>query len=79
MLVNWSKKVLHLGQLELVHYEPSHVVKAEKEQSRDYCLHTESYESTDYSDGSDEYQLIVRNATDRRYGISDISRVSWID
>ena len=51
-----------------VHYEPgiySHVVKAEKEQSGDYCLHTESRKSTDYSDGSDEYQLIVRNATDR--------------
>ena len=51
-----------------VHFEPgiySHVVKAEKEQSGNYCLHTESHESTDYSDGSDEYQLIVRNATDR--------------
>ena len=51
-----------------IHYEPGiymRIVKAKKEQSGDYCLHTESYESTDFSNGLDEYQLIVRNSTDR--------------
>ena len=45
-----------------VHYKPgiySHIVKAKNEQSGDYYLHTESYESKAYSNGSDEYQLIV--------------------
>ena len=52
-----------------IHYESgiyTHIiVKDMKEQSGDYCLHTESQESTDYSNGLDEYQLIVRNSTDR--------------
>ena len=56
-----------LGPVKL-DYEPgvsTHIVKAEQEQPGEYSLHTELYESTDYSNSLEEYQLVLQNATDQ--------------